>query len=68
MAAAVTQKGGVPRTRSFTGDLQAVHAFGTARLFAADSAQEALRAALYCRPYIILAFHPVATMLLQTAR
>ena len=55
MAAAVTQKGGVPRTGRFTGDLQAVHAFGTARLFAADSSQEALQAALYCT----MGAHPV---------
>ena len=42
MAAAAAQKGCVPRTLSFTGALQAVHAFGTALLFAAASAKEAL--------------------------
>lgn len=48
MATAAAQQGCVPRTLSCTGVLQAVHAFGTALLFAEDSAKEALLAALYC--------------------
>jgi hypothetical protein len=47
MAAAAVQHGLVPRTLSFTGALQAINAFGTALLFAAATAKEALLAALY---------------------
>ena len=48
MATAAVQHGLVPRTLSFTGALQAVNAFGTALLFTAASAKEALLEALYC--------------------
>lgn len=47
MATAAVQAGLVPRMLSFTGALQAVHAFGTALLFAAATAKAALLAALY---------------------
>ena len=46
MATAAVQAGLVPRMRSFTGALQAVHALGPALLFAAATAKAALLAAL----------------------
>jgi hypothetical protein len=44
---AAVHRGLVPRPLSFMGALQAVNAFGTALLFAAATAQEALLEALY---------------------